>query len=430
MSLLPSETDIAFEHFLQELPDDYESSAREFKAFSRSRKIQTPAQLLQVVMSYCGLDQALREIAGSFTLLQQAISDTAIHNRLKACLPWVKVLLTQLMGESVGPLIEGNLRLVVIDGSTVQGPGAKGTWYRLHIAIDLIHLHLIYVEVTDKHQSERLDYYPLQEGDVVLIDRGYNQPAQLIEQGAQGVCVVLRYNPHGMNVYDSQCQKIDGYDYLKARSEHSGCVPVRVAHEGEYIEGWVHATPLPQEQAAQARQRVREKAKKKGRTPRAETLLMAGWVLVLSTVPPSILSTSVIMDLYRLRWQVELAIKRLKSLLDIDRLRAREHSQLAELYLHGKLLYAWVIEKRARRRCGQGWMRLDRSRQATPWRVYKLIRQEVALMISGVAQWNMARWAQCLAVMQERPRRRKLQTVPARVSRLIASCQAAGVSNI
>jgi hypothetical protein len=33
-------------------------------------------------------------------------------------------------------------------------------------------------------------------------------------------------------------------------------------------------------------------------------------------------------------------------------------------------------------------------------------------------------------VMQERPRRRKLQTLPERVSRLIACCQDAGVSNI
>ena len=75
-------------------------------------------------------------------------------------------------------------------------------------------------------------------------------------------------------------------------------------------------------------------------------------------------------------------------------------------------------------------MRLDGPRQATWWRVWKLIKQEVAIMISGVGQWNFARWEQCLAVMQERPRRRKLQTLPDRVSRLIASCQLAGLSNV
>ena len=51
MVLPPKPVDIAFEEFLQALPPDYHALAFEFKAFTRSRKIQTPAQLLQVVMS-------------------------------------------------------------------------------------------------------------------------------------------------------------------------------------------------------------------------------------------------------------------------------------------------------------------------------------------------------------------------------------------
>lgn len=57
--------DTTFESFLQELPADYADLAREFKAFARSRKIKSPAQLLQVVMSYCGLDAVLRKRRGS-----------------------------------------------------------------------------------------------------------------------------------------------------------------------------------------------------------------------------------------------------------------------------------------------------------------------------------------------------------------------------
>ena len=430
MNLPQLEIDITFELFLQELPADYEELAREFKAFCRPRKIKSPADLMQVVMSYCGLDQALREVAGSFTLLQEAISDTAIHKRLKACLPWVKALLKRMMGEQAQALIKGNLRFIVIDGSTVQGPGASETWYRLHIAIDMVSLELVHVEVTDKYQGERLDHYPLQEGDVALLDRAYNQPASLVEHGARGVWVVLRYNPHGMRLYDRQCQQIDWYEKLRRCSQASECIPVRVMHQGQYIEGWLHAMRLPRRQAAQARRRARAQAKKKGRNVQAKTLFLAGWVLVFTTVPPEILSTATISELYRVRWQVELAIKRLKSLLDIDRLRAREGSDLAQLYLHGKLLYAWVIEKRARRRCGSAWMGLDGPRQATWWRVWKLIHQEVAMMVRCFGQWNFERWGQCLKVMQERPRRRKLQTLPDRVNQLIATCQAAGVSNI
>lgn len=430
MSLPLNNTDTTFERLLQELPQDYRELAIEFKAFSRGRKIKSPEQLLRVVLCYCGLDQALRETAGYFTLLEQQISDTAIHQRLKACLPWVKVLLERMMGTAAGPLLVGHLRVVVIDGSTVQGPGAEGTWYRLHLAVDLVKLHLIHVSVTDKHRGEGLEHYPLQEGDVVVMDRGYNQAQGLIEQADRGVSVVLRYNPHSLNVYDATGEKIDLYQRLRETTDPSHCFPVQVRRDGAYLEAHVHAVRLPPQPAAEARRRAREAAKKKGRCVRQRTLVLAEWVLIFTTLPPQMLPTATIMALYRVRWQVELAIKRLKGLLAIDHLRAREGSALAELYLHGKLLFAWIVEKCARRRCGEHWNRLDRPRRATPWRVWKVIRQELATAISGVASWNLNRWQSSLDVMQERPRRRPLQTLPDRLNRLIAFCQTNGLSNI
>ena len=48
------------------------------------------------------------------------------------------------------------------------------------------------------------------------------------------------------------------------------------------------------------------------------------------------LSAQTIMGLYRCRWQVEIAIKRWKSVLDVDALRAKATSPLAEVWLHGK----------------------------------------------------------------------------------------------
>jgi hypothetical protein len=53
-----------FEELLQDLPPETAQMAREFKDFTRSRKIKTPVQLLRVVLLYCGLDKSLRELAG------------------------------------------------------------------------------------------------------------------------------------------------------------------------------------------------------------------------------------------------------------------------------------------------------------------------------------------------------------------------------
>ncbi len=80
-----------------------------------------------------------------------------------------------------------------------------------------------------------------------------------------------------------------------------------------------------------------------------------------------------------MRWQVEveLVIKRLKSLLDIDRLRARKNSKLADLYVHGKLLFAAVIQKIAERRFGQAATTMDSDRSITHWRLWQMIAHEI-----------------------------------------------------
>ena len=94
-------------------------------------------------------------------------------------------MLGRLLG-AAAPLLEGHLRFVVVDGSTVQGPGAPGTEYRLHLAMDLVRLYLIHVQVTDAHTGESLRHYPLRDGDVVVADRGYNSASTLIEYADRG----------------------------------------------------------------------------------------------------------------------------------------------------------------------------------------------------------------------------------------------------
>jgi hypothetical protein len=71
--------------------------AREFKAFTRARQIKTPGPLLRVVLLCCGLDKSLREVAGHFTLLVERITDTSVAERLAACRPWVRALLTHML---------------------------------------------------------------------------------------------------------------------------------------------------------------------------------------------------------------------------------------------------------------------------------------------------------------------------------------------
>lgn len=168
----------------------------------------------------------------------------------------------------------GKLRFIVIDGSTVHELGATATTYRLHIAIDLINLSIHQVEVTPDKEGENLDPYPLAAGDVMLIDRGYNQPKTLvpfIDRGGEGV---LRYNAHSMNLYEDgtgedarRMVKIDWHTRLHKLAKRPSCVPVWLCHGNKRLQGYLHAIPLPAEKAAQARRKARQRAKTKDATP-------------------------------------------------------------------------------------------------------------------------------------------------------------------
>ncbi len=135
----PQLTDTLFDDFLQELPADFQEQAYELQAFARARKIRSPLQLLQLVLLYCGLDLSLLSCAGEIAKLQSYLSDTAVTKRLAACVAWIKSLLKRVFGLDK-QINNGSLNFIVIDGSTVQEPGANETTYRLHVAIDLMSL--------------------------------------------------------------------------------------------------------------------------------------------------------------------------------------------------------------------------------------------------------------------------------------------------
>ena len=104
------------------------------------------------------------------------------------------------------------------------------------------------------------------------------------------------------------------------------------------VAGWGQAYRRREEHAHQARAACRQRNSTKGHTPQARPLFLAGWVLVWTSLPPDVLSADTVLALSRVRWQVALAIKRCKSLLDLDALRARQGSPWADLWLHGQVL--------------------------------------------------------------------------------------------
>jgi hypothetical protein len=423
MQLPLTDPDTLFEELLQDLPPETAQMAREFKALVRAKKVKTPEHLWRMVFLYCGLDKSLREVAGTFTALYESITDQAVAERLRACGPWVHAMLRRMLPLSPVDTLPTGFRFVVIDGSSIQAPGATGTDHRLHIALDLVSLQFVEVLVSDVHMGETLKHFTLAPGDVAVADRGYAHCQGMSAAVQQGADLIVRLNPFSVVLRDAVGAPLELCAALKRQpTETLRTLAVELCATGGQHEvgGWVHAYRLNAEQANRARQKCRQ-GHKKG-TPTAESLWLAGWVLVFTTLAPTVLSAQTIMALYRCRWQVEIAIKRWKSVLDVAALRAKAHSPLAEVWLHGKLLYALMLERRMRRQLGDSWGRLDHERVGTWWRLWGMLKDELAPMITGAMFWKEDAWAACLKVLMERPRRRKLQQLPLAAIDILSRC--------
>ena len=404
----------------QELPPESAQLARECQAFQRARVIQSADELLYLVLLYSIADLSGREIAGVCTGNGKAISDEAVRQRLAACPKWVEGLLGKLLPASpLPPRAAGSWQLVICDGSQISGPGAQGTDYRWHVAYDPVAQQIRELQVRDVHTGESLTRYQLGPGTVVLGDRNFAKAPALIATRTQGAHVVVRMTPQYLPLWTRAGGAFDLVAALRAAGAQprvSFAVQVRDEQRGHALPVWLHALHLNEQQCNRARRRAYRHARRRGRTPRAQTLFLSEWVLVLTTLPPEELSAEVILELYRLRWQVELVIKRYKSLLAAARVRAKRGSPLATVYLVGKLLFAVLVERRALARLGTAWTQMLAARQATWWRAWKLIAQEVIGAVLNTAAWSEWDWHAVLRALAERGRNRQLQVVPAAVA--------------
>lgn len=108
----------------------------------------------------------------------------------------------------------------------------------------------------------------------------------------------------------------------------------------------VIAFRVPQEVADRRRRRLREYARKKGVTPKRETLLLAGWTILLTNGPEEMLSPKEALVMAGVRWQVEILFRVWRTRARIDEWRSRNPWRiLCEIYakLIGQVMLHWML---------------------------------------------------------------------------------------
>lgn len=118
---------------------------------------------------------------------------------------------------------------------------------------------------------------------------------------------------------------------------------VSVKSFGKSFRGRVCARRRPSREAEKERKLVLKKAKEKKREAGELSLEMAGYLLIFTTVPEGRASCDSILKAYRLRRQVEMVFKRLKSVLELEHLHKWDPDSV-KAWLTGKLFAAALIE--------------------------------------------------------------------------------------
>ena len=95
--------------------------------------------------------------------------------------------------------------------------------------------------------------------------------------------------------------------------------------------------------AEYAIKKVKREMKKKQRKIDPVTLKLHKYFFLITTVPEEKLSREQLLLLYQARWQIELAFKRLKSILGLGHLPKYDKDS-AKAWLHGKLVVAFLAQ--------------------------------------------------------------------------------------
>jgi hypothetical protein len=100
------------------------------------------------------------------------------------------------------------------------------------------------------------------------------------------------------------------------------------------------------EQAQAEQKRLLKDAKKRGKQPDPRSLEAAKYILLLTSLPAAVFPPTDILALYRFRWQIELAFKRMKSLAGLDELPAKT-PELARAWIYARLIAVLMAEQSA-----------------------------------------------------------------------------------
>lgn len=330
--------------------DELGRSAREAGALLRRRQVATPADLLRLCFAYVLGGFSLRTLAAwAEQRALASMSDVAMLKRLKASADWVGGLVSEVLAERCPEAcagVNGGMRMMAVDATVVAPPGPKRAYWMVHTVFDLSTLKLSSVEVSDRHDGERLSRGGVKAGELRIADRAHAKADDLAHVVEAGGDFLVRAASNYPRLLDEQGQVLDRLALCREAGDKGLLDRSVTVQDGKSKVGMaarVVILPLPPEAAEKARRAARRLANKSRYKPSQAGIEMAGYLILLTSLPAKDWLPERLVSTYRLRWQIELAFKRMKSLVGLEDLRAKD-PDLARLWINTALLAALLAE--------------------------------------------------------------------------------------
>jgi hypothetical protein len=191
--------------------------------------------------------------------------------------------------------------------------------------------------------GESFERFRVQLGDLFIGDRNFGRRADVKHVVQGGGQVLVRINLTNLPLTYKDGKRFSLLNRLRTLTRtRLGDWDVWVPYENTQIPGRVCALKKSKEAAEKAQLKVLQENGRKGAKVRAETIEAAAYTFVFTTLDRSF-APATVLEIYRGRWQIELAFKRLKSIIALGHLRKTDLKG-AKAWLHGKLLVAFLIE--------------------------------------------------------------------------------------
>ena len=326
-----------------------EHGAREHGALLRKRGVKSAENLLRLILAYGPGGRSLRLTAAEAAARSLSdISDVAWMKRFAGCGAWLMALCARLLEQASGGPAPAHPPVRLVDASRIEGPG--DSCWRLHLCWDATRRRIADLALTPLSQGERLDRLPLQPGEIRLSDAGMPEARALRRAHEAGAETLVRLTWNSLRLLDGEGRPLD-WMALTRQSHAEGGVDMAVQvvkprGRFEPLPMRLVLRPKPAGAVGKARKRARRAAMKDQRTADPRTLACAEHLILITSLSTQAFPPERLCELYRVRWQIELAFKRLKSILRLDRLPAKTPG-LAQAWIAAHLLLALLIEDTA-----------------------------------------------------------------------------------